>query len=46
MGSEMCIRDRSDDMGLIYVENIGVADRVKVTGESNRILSVKTEDVI
>ena len=36
----------SDDMGLIYVENIGVADRVKVTGESNRILSVKTEDVI
>lgn len=36
----------SDDMGLIYVENIGVADRVKVTGESIRILSVKTEDVI
>ena len=25
---------------------IGFADRVKVTGESNRILSVKTEDVI
>lgn len=36
----------SDDIGLIYVENIGVADRVKVTGESIRILSVKTEDVI
>lgn len=36
----------SDDMGLIYMESIGVADRVKVTGESNRILSVKTEDVI
>lgn len=36
----------SDDLGLIYVEKIGVADRVKVTGESIRILSVKTEDVI
>lgn len=36
----------SDDLGLIYVEKIGVADRVKVTGESIRILSVTTEDVI
>lgn len=36
----------SDDMGLIYAECFGVADRVKATGESIRILSVKTEDVI
>ncbi|MGN1480407.1 tRNA lysidine(34) synthetase TilS [Porcipelethomonas sp.] len=36
----------ADDEGLIYAETFGVADRVKVTGETTRILSVKTEDVI
>ena len=36
----------ADDEGLIYAEAFGVADRVKVTGETTRILSVKTEDVI
>lgn len=36
----------ADDEGLIYAENFGVAERVKVTGETTRILSVKTEEVI